>query len=170
VLTAEQQQLVTDNHNLIYDFCKKQGCDKNDYYDIFALSLCRAAERFDPKKGFKFSTLAYRCMLNDFHEEFRKQNYLMRKPKKPIMSLDGSANYEGESHDNFIGTEMDISKPIVDEILTHFKPAERKCLYYRMADATFRRICEVTGYSNMSIYRYFISMKKKTRIYMEANT
>ena len=42
-LTAEQQQLVIENHNLIYDFAKRKNLIIEEYYDILAIGLCNAA-------------------------------------------------------------------------------------------------------------------------------
>ena len=59
-MTDEQRKLVEDNHNLIYGFLNKKELT-DDYYDIVALGLCKAAMNYDESKG-RFSTLAFKCM------------------------------------------------------------------------------------------------------------
>ena len=54
-LTKEQQKLVLNNHNLIYKCLKKYNLSAEEYYDIAAYALCKAALHFDPDKGCRFS-------------------------------------------------------------------------------------------------------------------
>ena len=45
-LTPEQQKLVTDNHNLIYSLANAKNIDLDEYYDVLAIGLCKAAITF----------------------------------------------------------------------------------------------------------------------------
>ena len=56
-------RLVTENINLIYLVMKRfrnRGVDREDLFQIGAVGLTKAAQRFDESKGFAFSTV---CML-----------------------------------------------------------------------------------------------------------
>lgn len=69
-LTDEERDLVTNNHNLIYSYLNKYKLS-DDYYDLCALGLCRAAHFYEPERG-KFSTFAFLCMSNVISMEWRK--------------------------------------------------------------------------------------------------
>ena len=54
-------RLVTENINLIYLVMKRfrnRGVDRDDLFQIGAVGLTKAAQRFDESKGFAFSTYA----------------------------------------------------------------------------------------------------------------
>lgn len=83
-LTSAQQQLVEDNHNLIYSFLNTYRLSHEDYYDLAAIGLCKAAYTFNPNKGSKFSCYAYVIMMNEVRQHLRKE----KKNIKPSFSLD----------------------------------------------------------------------------------
>ena len=70
-LTKEQQKIVEDNHNLIYDFLHRRGLNVEEYYGIVAESLCKAVLNWDESKG-TLSTLFYIVARNDIYKEWRK--------------------------------------------------------------------------------------------------
>ena len=57
-LTSKQKELVEVNHNLIYKFASIKNVSIEEYYDILAIGLCKAAMAFDENKG-KFSTVSF---------------------------------------------------------------------------------------------------------------
>lgn len=85
MLTNEQQKLVETNHNLIYKFAHKENLVIDDYYDILAIGLCRAAMGFDESKG-KFSTLAFHCMKNELCMYWRHGQRQSAIPENMILS------------------------------------------------------------------------------------
>jgi RNA polymerase sigma factor (sigma-70 family) len=86
-LNNEQQQLVEQNHNLIYSFAKSRKLDLEGYYDVLAIGLCKAALVFDENKG-TFSTLAYKCMSNEYNKIIKKQTLKRKIPDNLLSSLD----------------------------------------------------------------------------------
>ena len=70
-LTDEERELVTNNHNLIYAYLRKFNLSDDDYYDLCAIGLCRAAHFYKPENG-KFSVYAFVCMSNIINMEWRK--------------------------------------------------------------------------------------------------
>ena len=42
-LNDEQRKLVADNHNLIYQYLIDNNLPQDEYYDIAAIGLCKAA-------------------------------------------------------------------------------------------------------------------------------
>ena len=89
-MTDEQRQLAADNHNLIYSFLNHFGYDHEEYYDLAAIGLCKAAESWNPKRGM-FSTYAYACMSNWIKNEIKSKNVAKRIPEELICSYNGSS-------------------------------------------------------------------------------
>lgn len=71
-LNDEQREFITENHNLIYSFLRSQNLSIDEWYDLAAIGLCKAALTFDQDKS-KFSTYAYKCMYNQIMIEKRKE-------------------------------------------------------------------------------------------------
>lgn len=86
-LTLDQQRIVSENHNLIYSLANKKNINLDEYYDVLAIGLCKAAIAFDDTKG-KFSTLAYTVMLNEYKQELRKQQNERAIPQDKLLSFD----------------------------------------------------------------------------------
>lgn len=86
-LNYEQQQLAEQNHNLIYSFAKSRKLDLEEYYDVLAIGLCKAALVYDKNKA-TFSTLAYKCMSNEYNKIIRGQTVQRKIPDNLISSLD----------------------------------------------------------------------------------
>ena len=77
-LTDEQRMLVESNLNLVHHVIHKKcrNIGRNEYEDIYqtgVIGLCKAVEKFDPTKGFAFSTFAARCITNEIYMMFRRQ-------------------------------------------------------------------------------------------------
>ena len=49
-LTSTQQKMVEENHNLIYGMAHKYKINLDEYYDVLAIGLCKAAMTFDETK------------------------------------------------------------------------------------------------------------------------
>lgn len=95
-LTLKQKKLAEDNHNLIYLFAKNNHLSIDDYYGILAIGLCNASKIYDESKG-RFSTIAYRCMLNEYLRHNRDMNRKHIIPKELIVSYNASSNCQGEN-------------------------------------------------------------------------
>lgn len=83
-MTEEQRQKVTENHNLIYAFLNKYRLPIEEYYDLAAIGLCKAAEEFNQELS-EFSTFAYYWMRSMVSHELRKENKLSRVPKEQLV-------------------------------------------------------------------------------------
>ena len=96
-LTKEQQDLVEENHNLIYGFAKKRNLDIEEYYGILAIGLCKAAMIYNNEKG-NFSTLAFTCMESILYQQWRHEQRQSAIPADMIFSYD--VKIDGEESDN----------------------------------------------------------------------
>ncbi len=73
-LTPEQQKLVEENHDLIYHMLNYHRLNHEDYYDIAAIGLCKAALIFKKPKKVQFSTFACHVINNEIVNEFDYRN------------------------------------------------------------------------------------------------
>lgn len=83
-LNDKQRRLVEENHNLIYSFLLANKLDIEEYYDLAAIGICKAALAFSENKS-KFSTLAYKCMWNEVMIEKRKERAIRRGDGLQVM-------------------------------------------------------------------------------------
>ena len=86
-LSAEQQKLAEENHNLIYAFMNRHHLDHDEYYGDMAEAYCIAVASFDNTRG-NLSTLAYHAMHNRLKSIRRYQSISRRTPSEPVISLD----------------------------------------------------------------------------------
>ncbi len=97
-LTPEQQELVEENHKLIFAYAYEKEIDLEEHYGRLAYALCRASQCFDPEKG-NFSTVAYRCMQGEMSHYYYTLNRQKRVPQNLIKSLSQAITsefYEGK--------------------------------------------------------------------------
>lgn len=71
MLTDKERKLVEENHELIYKVTDSIGLDIEDCYDLFAISLCHAAQNHRPKRHI--------CDFKEFAEMNMMYDYLAHK-------------------------------------------------------------------------------------------
>ncbi len=59
-----------------------KGVDYDDLYQIGALALVSAVERFDPDKGFSFSSFATPTILGEIKKYFRDKQWSLKVPRR----------------------------------------------------------------------------------------
>ena len=71
-----REELILDNLKLIYVVLKKMGLYhlRDEYYDLGLIGLVKAANNYDPEKGYTFSAYAGRCIFNEISQNLRKEN------------------------------------------------------------------------------------------------
>lgn len=91
-LTVEQQQLVTDNMNLIYKVLSDMGYAEyqnperfnEDWYGVAAIGLCLAASLYKPETGVSFCTYAYNTIWNEISKAQTKNKRLYQIPEDKL--------------------------------------------------------------------------------------
>lgn len=166
-MTDEQRKLAEDNHNLIYGFLNKRKLDVDDYYDIAAIGLCRAAISYDKLKE-KFSTYAYRCINN---EVYTYHTYLNRKksiPEDIIYSYNITANentkeliidtvFQCSNNDiNYI-----LENVVFEKFLTTLKDKERLIVKHLKNELTQQEIARKLNISQQAISLNIKNIRKK---------
>ena len=59
-----------------------KGVEYDDLYQVAALALVQAAERFDPSKGFEFSSFATPTILGEIKKYFRDKQWSLKVPRR----------------------------------------------------------------------------------------
>lgn len=176
MMTEEQRKLAEDNHNLIYDFIHKNGLNVDDYYDIFAIGLCKAAINYDSTKG-EFSTLAFECMRNYFKNHLGYINKKGAIPQNQLMSYNACLVdvLDGEADESFInsvilGSEFDVSEFVIGDII-HFqflnllKDRERVIVKLLESGLNQRQIAEKINVSQQIVSFNVKNIRKKWLIF-----
>lgn len=59
-----------------------KGVEYEDLYQVGALALISAVERFDPTKGFEFSSFATPTIIGEIKKYFRDKNWSLKVPRR----------------------------------------------------------------------------------------
>lgn len=141
-----------------------RGIEADDLISIGSIGLIKAADTFNPEAGFRFSTYASRCILNEILMELRK----LRKYGPTPLSLD-AVMYEGSDgskleFNSVLRTDPDlVSQPIeqaaefemLGECLGRLQGRQREIIdmRYGAQPRTQREISEQLGISQSYISR-----------------
>ena len=125
-LTAEQQKIVAENHKLIYWYANLYRLDLDEWYDILAIELCVAVQKYDPELGslsrfFKVSADSRRFKI---YRDAKRQKRFAKK----MVSLDEIGDIIGEEDEeipeiNYEWIEPDV-KRIIDYRIRGYTQAE----------------------------------------------
>lgn len=164
-MTNEQKALVLDSYNLIYWYAKKNNLDLEEYEDILAYALCKAANSFDPQRTTKFSTLAITCMRNEHYMHVRKESKHKRclSYNSVFPLVQGNDEELTEYVETIIG-----DRSIYDRInmldFSVFDEVTQKVLNYKICGYTQAEISKILGYSQSWISRILRNCEKELRV------
>lgn len=102
ILTNKQSEFAEEHHTLIYAFLRDFHLSVEEWYGVAAIGFCKAVMRYEPERGGKFTTFAYRVMLNDIRQEMRKAR--ADKRRAVLVSLHSELS-EGFTLEETIGYE-----------------------------------------------------------------
>lgn len=144
-LTAEQQKLAEDNHNLIYSYLHKNSLGQIDWYGICALGLCKAARSYNPTKG-AFSTYAFTCMHYEVLSEMLKQN-AKKRSGFALVSLEEPLSDEGVSLAYHLADSACMENDVVlrmslKEVCYQLSDRERQVFVLYISGVKYREIGE----------------------------
>lgn len=86
-LNEQQKKLVEENHNLIYKFIRLKNLEEENFYDLFAIALCKAALFYTKDSDYTFSTYAFSCMNNEYKNYLRHRYCEASIPLNKIVSI-----------------------------------------------------------------------------------
>lgn len=150
-MTETQKQLAEENHNLIYWFLNKYHLSIDEYYDLAAIGLCKAAKTFNNEQS-SFSTYAAKCMFTTVFSEIRNENNDKRKAFKEALSLDTTV--EGFDNEQAKFLDMLSTCDTTEDIAVAQKMLED---YYKQASKRDKSIIQMllNGYTQREIARIY---------------
>lgn len=83
--TEKRNEIVEKNLYMVDILIRKylgKGVEYDDLYQIGALALISAVERFDPDKGFEFSSFATPTILGEIKKYFRDKQWALKVPRR----------------------------------------------------------------------------------------
>ena len=84
--TNEKRNEIVEKYLYMVDILIRKylgkGVDYDDLYQVGALALVSAVERFDPDKGFEFSTFATPTILGEIKKYFRDKQWSLKVPRR----------------------------------------------------------------------------------------
>lgn len=166
-LTAEQCQMVEDNLGLAYSTaCKislKSPLEYDDVLSICFLGLIKTVQKFDPSKGFAFSTHALNTM--------RWMTYKEANPRKPQIKasyLEDLFPAENESSwENAIADDNSLEDTVTDRVFIgqmrvkinemDLSPETRKALqiYFDCPGLTQEEAAKIAGCTQAAVSRAY---------------
>ena len=81
----KRNKLVEENLHMVDILIKKylgKGVDYDDLYQVGSLAPVSAVERYDPGKGFEFSTFATPTILGEIKKYFRDKQWSLKVPRR----------------------------------------------------------------------------------------
>ncbi len=168
MLTNEQCELITNNHNLIYSYAYKKNVSIQDNYDVLAIGLCKAAKIFNKSKG-EFSTLAYCCMENELLEQYRimqKQSYI---PDNLVLSYSRDDVYEQNDLSEYLIDHHASESLSYDIMSSEFEGLlnKKEAVIYRylLSGLLYNEIADNLGCKKQSIHYHVKNIRKKFNDY-----
>lgn len=84
--TIEKRNAIVEKNLYMVDILIRKylskGVEYDDLYQIGALALVAAVERFDPAKGFEFSSFATPTILGEIKKYFRDKQWSLKVPRR----------------------------------------------------------------------------------------
>ncbi len=80
-----REQLVEAHLGLAHQLARRfghRGESHDDLVQVASLALINAVDRFDPDRGFEFSTFATRTVLGELKRHFRDKGWAVRAPRR----------------------------------------------------------------------------------------
>lgn len=82
----ELRNEIVEKHLYMVDILIRKylgkGVEYDDLYQVGALALVSAVERFDPEKGFEFSSFATPTILGEIKKYFRDKQWSLKVPRR----------------------------------------------------------------------------------------
>ena len=175
-LTKKQQEMVEKNHNLIFHYLKTNELRYDEYYDILAIALCKAAIRYDDSMPTTFSTYAFAAMKNactcwQIHEgkDFRclDDSIISLDSERLVNSLNGetASLYDILPSDSSKNEDNATGKLEADEFIKSLDSYERTVIFYLLDMYSQTEISKKIGVSRQRVSKIVGSIRKKWKRY-----
>ena len=171
---SEREQLILDNMRLvyfIYDKLQKNDITiryKEDLISEGMMGLCKAANKFDPGKGYRFSTFASMCIRNEMLMFLRKTNRQVNAEVSlyDTIGIDADGNkltYADIIEDESQTVDNYLIESTAKEFTESQKPLDRDILKALQAGHKQKDIGELLGVRQPTVSRHIRAMKKQAK-------
>lgn len=174
-LTTEQEQLVVNNIGLAHYFARRyyaENMDHDDFVQVGMVGLVRAAQKFDASRGFKFSTLAAKCVKWEMLNTFRKKRIQSFSLNALVSNEEGYAERIELVADNSMDMNLVPLKMDLHQALSTLAEKERFIIKHSFGLGNHRilsqsQIAEILGFSQVHVGRLLRKALKKLRLELE---
>lgn len=154
-LNEDQQKLAQENLPLVRWYLKTKTkyipCSEyDDFFQIGAYGLCKAAATFIPEKGHRFSTYAYLCIANEILMHLRKEK--RREAERFAPRLEAAAPGHRQSDDTLADCIADIEDVESAMRLIELRQILKRCAKEREGKIL---VMYMKGYDQVTIARRF---------------
>lgn len=159
MLSKEQQDIIENSIWVVNTALKKQGLQADsDLRQSAILYMCRCLQRFDPNRGIKWTTYAYKNVFlyikRQHRKEIERNSHLINED---IFDLDPSV-YERQQE-----IEFDFSKCRVEKIMKICTNEEKTILNLKMKGYKCEEISKIMCFSTSKTNVCMQNIKKKAR-------
>lgn len=174
-----KESLITENINLIYHVLKQMNLydevNREKYFDIGMIALVKAANHFDPDKGYLFTTLAGKVIRTEILTQIRYENLGKRRQEQYNLSLDLVIdNNDGDETTlmDAIPSDYNLEEHVIrreqimllrEAIKTELTDKERRILMLYLDGKTQCEIAEEFGVVQACISRYIKRIIEKLK-------
>lgn len=176
VLTDEEKDFATENHNLIYRFLQRYGLDIGDWYDTVAIGYLYAVHTWFTRPDlhkYKFSTIANKRMSSCFGKELRNTRAAKRAPRSSMLSLDAKSDptntcTTAAGLDNLIPSKEDLCSDVISKVYTEnfikaLSPEDLHLISLRYRRLSQNEIAHELGVSQSCVSERIARIVKKYR-------
>lgn len=174
-LTTPQQKLVEENHNLIYKYAVSHNLIIEEYYDLLAVGLCKAALSFNNDRGCAFSTVAYKCMENEVGMYWRHLRRDSAIPDDVIISYETPIESKNDSKNNtlmdVISDNSSIQNIVVGKIMSSalislLSPLEVEIVNGIVSGLTHSEIAKELKCKRQNVSYHLGQIRQKWKLYL----
>ena len=165
----ERYKLFEENQDLGYHFLHKYYpvyATNPDLQQVVMMGLWKACLSYDPNRGLKLSTFAYRCMRNELLMFLRKDD-LSRQTRANITVLSLNAEMEGgDTFEDILGrgdfTDSINDKIDLERMLESLPDRQQRMLIMRsLKDMSQKQIGDIEKCSRSRVSRLITTAKEQ---------
>jgi RNA polymerase sporulation-specific sigma factor len=173
------KKVVENNMGLVGSISKKYSrhsrVSYDDIFQVGCIGLMKAARNFDVHKGYKFSTYAYIKIRGEILLFLKKRTKFHIGNAYPLSldyiqnsssEIDRWADFSQVVPDNFELEEYISMKVDLEEAISQLPKIYKKIFALKMEGFKYREIAQITGISEVSVWRYYKNTRRKIRVYM----
>ncbi len=135
----------------------RKGVDYEDLYQVGAMALISAVERYNPEKGFEFSSFAVPTILGEIKKYFRDKEWKMKVPRR-IKEVSIKISYEKEVLTDKLGRT-----PTIQELADHMGMAYEEIIDAIESSKAYNTYSleQKNDYEDMLTYEKFTSVEEQ---------